>query len=261
MAQPLAQPDLHLLGQQLAGISEQVKLLPNIPAIAGFEAVLANMSMIQRQHNEVLAQQAQQHAAALAQQADLHAAAQAQQAQQHAAALAQRGDLHAAAQAQQAEQHAAALARQAEQHTAALAQQAEQHAAALAQQAEQHAAALAQQAEQHAAAQAQRAQQAQQHAGQHQQTTDLLNALQASSQQVITKYVSYFILTELTDFIVAANLNICGCTHQPSEASSEEGVADARNVAYYLGLSPDPSATWGQLIQQINDFLGCAMSG
>jgi len=119
MAQPLAQPDPHLLSQQLAGISEQVKLLPNMPAIPGFEAVLANMT---QQHNAALAQ--------LAQLAD-----------------------------QQAEQHAAALAQQAEQHDAALAQQAKQHAATL-------------------------AQQAQQQAAQHQQIMDLLNALQASVQQV-----------------------------------------------------------------------------
>lgn len=146
MAQPPAQPDLHLLGQQLAGISEQVKLLPNMPAVAGFEAVLANMT---QQHDAVLAQLAQQ-------------------------------------------------------QTAALAQQAQQHAAALAQQAEQHTAALTQQAEQHAAAQAQLAQLAQQHAGQHQQTMDLLNAFQASLHTVIAKYVSYFILPELSDFILAA---------------------------------------------------------
>ena len=149
MAQPPAQPDLHLLGQQLAGISEQVKLLPNMPAVAGFEAVLANMT---QQHDAVLAQ----------------------------------------------------LAQQAQQQTAALAQQAQQHAAALAQQAEQHTAALTQQAEQHAAAQAQLAQLAQQHAGQHQQTMDLLNAFQASLHTVIAKYVSYFILPELSDFILAA---------------------------------------------------------
>ena len=160
MAQPPAQPDLHLLGQQLAGISEQVKLLPNMPAVAGFEAVLANMT---QQHDAVLAQLAQL-----------------------------------------AQQQTAALAQQAQQHAAALAQQAEQHTAALTQQAEQHAAVLAQQAEQHAAAQAQLAQLAQQHAGQHQQTMDLLNAFQASLHTVIAKYVSYFILPELSDFIFAA---------------------------------------------------------
>lgn len=60
MAQP-AQPNFTILCQRLIGISEQINLLPNMPAIVGLDAIVAKLDM--------LALQAQQHQAALAQQA------------------------------------------------------------------------------------------------------------------------------------------------------------------------------------------------
>lgn len=79
-APPLPQPDFHRLGQHLTAISEQIARIPNMPAVAGMEALVANL---RDQQDQVLAQQAEQHAAALAQQAQQHAAALAQNAQQH----------------------------------------------------------------------------------------------------------------------------------------------------------------------------------
>ena len=84
MAAPIQpQPNLHQLSQHLAGVSEQIALIPNMPAIVGLDALIVNL---QAQHEATLAQQAQQHAAALAQQAQLHAA--------HAIAIGQLANQH-----------------------------------------------------------------------------------------------------------------------------------------------------------------------
>ncbi|KAF8331537.1 hypothetical protein F5887DRAFT_1286899 [Amanita rubescens] len=93
-AAPLQQPDFHRLQQYIAGVVEQIGLLPNMPAVVGFNAIIVNL---REQHDQALAQRAQQHAAALAQQAEHHTAAlaqAAQQAQHHEAALAQQAERH-----------------------------------------------------------------------------------------------------------------------------------------------------------------------
>lgn len=74
MAQP-AQPNFTILCQRLIGISEQINLLPNMPAIVGLDAIVAKLDMLAlqaQQHQAALAQQAQQHQTALAQQVELH---------------------------------------------------------------------------------------------------------------------------------------------------------------------------------------------
>ncbi|KAF8343694.1 hypothetical protein F5887DRAFT_971704 [Amanita rubescens] len=86
-AAPLQQPDFHQMQQHLAGVVEQIGLLPNMPAVVGFNAIIVNL---REQHDQALAQRAQEHAAALAQQAEHHAAALAQQ----EAALAQQAARH-----------------------------------------------------------------------------------------------------------------------------------------------------------------------
>ncbi|KAF8329604.1 hypothetical protein F5887DRAFT_115914 [Amanita rubescens] len=75
-AAPLQQPDFHQMQQHLAGVVEQIGLLPNMPAVVGFNAIIVNL---REQHDQALAQRAQEHAAALAQQE----AALAQQAARH----------------------------------------------------------------------------------------------------------------------------------------------------------------------------------
>ena len=176
---------------------------------------------------------------------------------------------HNAVLAQLAQQHTAALAQQAEQHAAALAQQAEQHAAALAQQAEQHAAVLAQQAQQHVAAQAQRAQQAQQHAGQHQQIVDLLNALQASVQQGYVSYLS-LLLTELTDVILQPTAAVIAAViggvsvHTPFLISAAISSVMLRpgTWAHILERPPmDPNVTVAQRQHILSIFLYVQISG
>jgi len=74
------QPNFHQLSQHLAGACEQIQRIPNMPAVVGLDALIANL---REQHDQALAQQAQQHAATLDQQAQQHAATLAQHAQQH----------------------------------------------------------------------------------------------------------------------------------------------------------------------------------
>ena len=76
MEQALPQPNFPLLTQHLIAITHQINLIPNMPAILGFDAVLARLDAI-------LALQAQQHDAILTQQQRQHQAALARQEQQH----------------------------------------------------------------------------------------------------------------------------------------------------------------------------------
>lgn len=87
MEQALPQPNFPLLTQHLIAITHQINLIPNMPAILGFDAVLARLDAIlalqAQQHDAILAQQQRQHEASLAQQQQQHQAALAQQEQQH----------------------------------------------------------------------------------------------------------------------------------------------------------------------------------
>ena len=58
MAATLQQPDFHQLDQHLANVVEQIRLLLNMSAMVGVEAIILNL---QEQHDQALTQQAEQH--------------------------------------------------------------------------------------------------------------------------------------------------------------------------------------------------------
>jgi hypothetical protein len=76
MAQPLPQPNFPALHEHIVAISEQVSLLPNIPAIARVNPLVEHLDgllALQAEHHaNILAQQAAHHQADLKQQAQIH---------------------------------------------------------------------------------------------------------------------------------------------------------------------------------------------
>jgi len=96
------QPNFEQLKQHLVGISHEIGLMPNMPALAGIENLV---NTLRDQQARALAQQAQEHGATLAQQARQHAEDLRLRTEQHAEDLRQRTEQHAEDLRLRAEQH------------------------------------------------------------------------------------------------------------------------------------------------------------